>query len=103
MATNNTLGIIVNSNRFFEEVTHLVDAALEDQKKIRMHLLGPGWAYIHTRAYQRLRKAVYISLCAISAYQYAAEYIDLKDNSISVVDPRELSKLLKDCYRYVVF
>ena len=103
MKTNNTLGILVNSNRFFDQVSQLTDAALQDKKIVWMHLLGPGWAYIHTTAYKRLRKAVRISLCAISARQYAVPHVDLINKGISVVHPRELSKILKDCYRYVVF
>jgi hypothetical protein len=103
METQNTLGIIVNSNRYFDQVTHLADAAIRNKKIVRMLLLGQGLAYIHTTAYNRLRNAVRISLCSISSRQYISQHIDLTDKSIPVVHPMELSKILKECYRYVVF
>ena len=99
----NTLGIIVNSDRFFDQVTHLADAAIQEKKIVRMHLLGPGWAYIHTTAFNRLRKVVRMSLCALSARQYASQSDDILDHRIPVVHPKELSNILKECYRYVVF
>jgi len=103
MEIKNTLGIVVNSNRFFDQVTQLAEAALQDQKIVRVHLLGPGWAYIQTEAYMRLHKAVHISICAISARHYAAQHIDTTDPYLSVVHPKKLSKILQDCHRHVVF
>lgn len=102
MKPNNTLGIIVNSNRYFNYVTHLADAAVQEQKIVRMHLLGPGWAYIQTTAFNRLRKVVQISLCALSARQYASRQVELSNQGITVVQPGKLSKILKECHRYVV-
>jgi len=100
---NNTLGIVVNSNRYFNHVTHLADAALQDQKDVRVHLMGPGWAYIQTKDCKRLSKTVCMTLCMTSARRFAQGKLEKLDNIITLVNPDELSKILGDCSRYVVF
>ena len=100
---NNTLGIVVNSNRYFNYVTHLADAALQDQKDVRVHLMGPGSAYIQTKDCKRLSKTVSITLCMTSARWFAREKLEKFNNIITLVHPGELSKILGNCTRYVVF
>jgi hypothetical protein len=103
MNTRNALGIIVNSDRYFGFVTGLADAALNNEIPVRIHLLGPGWAYINTISYPRLSGLAQMSLCALSAQQYASQHVDNIENIISVVPPGDLSAVLQNCYRYVVF
>jgi len=103
MRANNTLGIIVNSNRYFSFVTSLADAALSNGKTVKIHLLGQGWEYIMTDAYQRLRHLARITLCALSAGRIEPQDAHRFQNRIEMIPPQELSTILAGCNRYVVF
>jgi len=45
-----TLGIIVNSDRYFDFVTHLAEAAAEHDKSVHIHLVGAGCQFAVTDA-----------------------------------------------------
>jgi hypothetical protein len=103
MAKKQTLGIIVNSNKYFSFVIKLADAALGKGKQVRIHLLGPGLEFIKTDACNRLSHLTQMSLCAFSAQQHALQPMDEIETGISLVPPRDLATILQGCYRYVVF
>ena len=103
MRTENTLGIIVNSNRYFSFVEKLADAALGQEKQVKIHLLGSGCEFIKTDACTRLSCLAQMTLCALSAQQSAVKPCDHHQTGVVVVPPQELSLILQDCYRYVVF
>lgn len=103
MREKQTLGIIVNSNRYFGFVTNLADAALDKERQVRIHLLGKGWEFIKTDACPRLSRLTRITLCELSAQQNASQYTHHIQRRIFIVPPQELSIILRDCYRYVVF
>ncbi len=103
MRAEKRLGIIVNSNRYFGFVEKLADAALGQEKQVRIHLLGSGCEFIKTDACTRLSRLVQMTLCALTAQQTAAKHFDHHQRGVVVVPPRELSVILQDCYRYVVF
>jgi len=103
MAEKHTLGIIVNSNKYFGFVTRLADAALGKGKQVRIHLLGSGWAFIKTDACNRLSHLTQITLCAFSAQQNASQNMNDIEPCISLVPPQALSMFLQGCDRYVVF
>ena len=99
MGAKDTLGIIVNSNRYFEFVSNLAEAAADHDKVVKIHLLGAGCQFAATDACMRLRRRTRITMCAKSAGQIsqgAKEHIPL-------VPPQELTRLLEQCDRYVVF
>jgi len=50
MHAKDTLGIIVNSNRYFDFVIKLAEAAADNQKQVRMHLVGAGCEFVKTEA-----------------------------------------------------
>lgn len=103
MEDKNTLGIIVNSNRYFGFVIKLADAALAKGKQVRIHLLGSGWEFIKTDACTRLSHRTHLTLCAMSAQQNTAQYVVDIGPRISIVPSQVLSMILQSCYRYVVF
>ena len=103
MRAENRLGIIVNSNRYFGFVEKLADAALAQEKQVRIHLLGSGCEFIKTDACTRLSRLVQMTLCSFTAKQDAEKHFDHHQRGVVVVPPQELSLILKDCHRYVVF
>jgi len=103
MEKNQTLGIIVNSNRYFSFVMNLADAAMGKGKQVRIHLLGSGWEFIKTGACKRLSRRTQMSLCVLSVPQDALQQMDNIEPGISLVAPQELSVILQGCHRYVVF
>ena len=103
MRAENRLGIIVNSNRYFGFVEKLADAALEQDKQVRIHLLGPGCEFIKTDACTRLSRLTQVTLCKLTVQQHAGELSGHPQHDVVAVPSRELSLILKDCKRYVVF
>jgi len=103
MTSKNTLGIVVNSNRYFEYVTKMTDAALKKDKQVRIYLLGTGIEYTRTKAYARLSRKTRISLCADSEQGTACPGESKTGGDGNFVPPRELISILQRCHRYVVF
>jgi hypothetical protein len=103
MRTENRLGIIVNSKRYFGFVEKLADAALGQEKQVRIHLLGPGCEFINTGACRRLSRLVQVTLCTLTLQQHAGKSSGYSQRGVVVVPPQELSLILKDCNRWVVF
>lgn len=103
MDRENRLGIIVNSNRYFGFVEKLAHAALEQRKQVSIHLLGSGCEFVETDACTRLYPLVRMTLCLPGGHQKMGNPRGHSLPGVSVVPPRELSRFLKDCHRYVVF
>jgi len=103
MRAENTLGIIVNSSRYFDYVEKMADAALGQKKQVRIHLLGPGCGFIKTDAGARLSRLTRMTLCAFTVQQGAGNHFDHHQPDVMVVPPQALSVILQDYYRYVVF
>ena len=103
MRAENRLGILVNSNRYFDFVEKLADAALMRGKQVRIHLLGSGCEFIHTDACLRLSRLVQMTLCPCTPQQGSEAPGKVGQHGVDVVPPRELSAILQDCHRYVVF
>jgi len=103
MREKHTLGIVVNSNRYFGFVTKLADAALGKGKQVRIHLLGSGWEFIKTDACNRLSHLTQITLCAFSFQQNAPQHMNDIEPCISLVPPQALSMIMQGCDRHVVF
>ena len=103
MHTKDTLGIVVNSNRYFNFVTHLAEAAADHDKVVRIHLLGEGCEFVITDACMRLSHRARVSMCTKSAEKLIPMDGELLNEHISLVSPQELTLLLQQCDRYVVF
>lgn len=103
MRAENRLGIIVNSNRYFGFVEKLADAALEREKQVRIHLLGSGCEFIKTDACTRLSQLARVTICALTLQENAGKLSNHSQCGVVVVPAQELSLVLKDCKRCVVF
>ena len=103
MASKNTLGIVVNSNRYFEFVTQMTDAALGRDKQVRICLLGSGIEYTRTNAYARLSRKIRVSLCGDRGQTTACLAGSKPGGYGNLVPLRELTSILQNCDRYVVF
>lgn len=103
MRAENRLGIVVNSNRYFDFVEKLTDAALEQGKQVRIHLLGSGCEFMHTDACLRLSRLVQMTLCPAIPQRDGGAPGKVCQRGVDVVPPRELSAILQNCHRYVVF
>lgn len=103
MHVKDTLGIVVNSNRYFDFVVNLAEAAAEHDKVVHIHLLGAGCEFIITDGCMRLSRWVQITMCSKSAQQIVQEEAERVKDRICMVPPQELTRLLKQCDRYVVF
>ena len=98
-----TLGIIVNTNRYFDFVSPLVEAAADHNKSVHIHLVGSGCQFAVTDACMRLSQKAWITMCAKSARQMVPGIEEGIKGRISLVPPEDLTKLLKQCDRHVVF
>lgn len=103
MQTKGTLGIIVNSNKYFEFVVLLAQAAADQDTAVHIHLLGSGCQFALTDACMRISRQVRITMCATSADKMAQGAAEAANGRISLVPPRELTRLLEQCDRHVVF
>ena len=98
-----TLGIIVNSNRYFDFVTHLAEAAAEHNKSIHIHLVGAGCQFAVTDACLQLSDRAQITMCAKSSIKMEQMLGQEIKDRIPLVPPQALTTLLKRCARHVVF
>ena len=98
-----SLGIIVNSNRYFGFVARMAEAALAKRRPVRIHLIGPGCAFLKTPDCVRLSASATITLCDLSVRQLALDDLGPIQGRVSRVPPEELSMILEHCGRYVVF
>jgi predicted peroxiredoxin len=98
-----TLGIIVNSNRYFDYVTHLAEAAAAHGKTVRIHLLGAGCQYAATDACMQLNNLAQFTMCAKSSQQMERVFVKRIAEHIPLVPPQTLTRLLEQCDRHVVF
>jgi hypothetical protein len=103
MGKKQTLGIIINSNRYFSYVMKLADASMDKGKQVRIHMLGSGCEFIKTDACTRLSRLCQMTLCALTEQQNAVKTFDLHHPGVAVVPPQALSLIIQDCHRYVVF
>ena len=101
--TKQILGIIVNSSRYFDFVANLAEAAAGSGKAVHIHLLGAGCGFALTDACRRLSRQARITVCSQSAAKMAPVIGCGDMNELCLVPPQELTRLLKQCDRHVVF
>ncbi|MBW1892059.1 MAG: hypothetical protein JRI93_16400, partial [Deltaproteobacteria bacterium] len=89
--------------RLIESQTVEGEAAVDNQKQVRMHLVGAGCAFVKTEACIHLSRQVPITLCAASAKTMAAQDVDRLPERIALVPPQALMRILEQCDRHVVF
>lgn len=101
--TKDTLGIIVNSNRYFEFVSLLAEAAVDLNKSVHIHMVGAGCQFAGTEACKRLRHKARITMCAQSVRRMPRGVDEGLKKHVSLVPAKDLTRLLTHCDRHVVF
>ena len=103
METDETLGILVNSNQYFDFVLKLAEAATAKGKHVNIHLQGPGLDLIDSDSFEHLLNIAGISISA-TGLRCSARTIQHKfPKSLNVVTPKKLNSMLNECKRHVVF
>ena len=62
MEADKTLGILVNSNQYFDFVLMLTEAATAKGKHVKIHLQGPGLDLIDSDSFEHLLNIARISM-----------------------------------------
>ena len=66
MDVHGKLSILVQSDRHFDFVENLTEAALEKGKQVKIHILGDGVAFINSITFAHLIHMAQISICSDS-------------------------------------
>ena len=103
METDETLGILVNSNQYFDFVLKLAEAATAKGKHVKIHLQGPGLDLIDSDSFEHLIDIAGISISAAGMCSSARAIQHKFTKSLNVVTPKNLRCLLSECKRHVVF
>lgn len=98
-----TLGILVHSGRHFDYVRALTDAAVRKGKQVRICLMGPGTAMIHSNLPSRLDTGVRLFVCGSGGDEFEWMPPTARPTRIEVVSAARLMKILKSCDRHVAF
>jgi hypothetical protein len=103
METDETLGILVNSNQYFDFVLKLAEAATAKGKHVKIHLQGPGLDLIALDSFEHLLNMARISISAAGLHSSVATVQQKFSKSVEVVTPKKLNRMLNECKRHVVF
>jgi len=103
METDETLGILVNSNQHFDFVLKLAEAATAKGKHVKIHLQGPGLDLIASDFFEHLLNIAQISISAAGLRGSAATVQQKFPKSLKTVTPKKLNSMLNECKRHVVF
>ena len=98
-----TLGILVNSDRYFDQVEKLTHAALQKGKRVRIHLWGDGLAMIGTKLFERLSQRVRITVCSESALGFSTGERGELTKKVEMISPGEMASAFQECHRHLVF
>ena len=103
METDETLGILVNSNQYFDFVLKLAEAASAKGKHVKIHLQGQGLELIASDSFGHLLNIARISTSAAGLRCSAVTVQQKFSKSLKVVTPKKLNRMLNECKRHVVF
>ena len=103
METDETLGILVNSNQYFDFVLNLAEAATAKGKHVKIHLQGPGLDLIDSDSFEHLLNIARISISAVGSRSSAVTVQQKFPKSLKVVTSKKLNSMLNECKRHVVF
>lgn len=103
MKTDDTLGILVNSNQHFDLVLKLAEAATSKGKHVKIHLQGPGTGLVDSDPFEHLLNNPRISISA-NDFRHSAAAGQHKDaKPLKTVASKKLNRILNECKRHVVF
>lgn len=84
----NTLGILITSEKYFDQVSHLAEAACAEGKDVRIVFSGTGVLSTLRPEFEALAKKVKISICDVSFRAYG---LDAKKRKISGLSRESLA------------
>ena len=101
--TPQTLGILVNSDKYFDYVLRLAQAASERGKQVRVHVLDKGFGLFSAKEFSDLSRLANVTACSAGMASPAGEKPVLLPQTVAVVPPERLADILREFDRTVVF
>ncbi len=103
METHGRLSILVKSDRHFDFVEKLTEAAFQKRREVKIHMMGAGVALLWANPFSRLAEVAQISICDDSFDKFHANKIPPIPESVQIVPPEQISKIIEWSDRNVVF
>jgi hypothetical protein len=100
--TGQVLGILVNSDKYFEHVLKLAEAATASGKKVRVHVLDKGLGLFCAGQFAPLSRLAQITVCGDLAASASRAPLQLPD-TVKIVSARRVADLMRGFDRTVVF
>ncbi len=97
------LCILVKSDRYFDLVEQLSEAAFQQKRQVKIHILGAGVALLCAKPFARLTEVAQISICTDSVDKFHANNISSIPESVRIVPPELVSRIIEWGDRNVVF
>jgi hypothetical protein len=97
------LGILVNSDKYFDYVLKLAQAATNGGKLVRIHVLDKGFGLFSAREFPALKRLANVTACAAGMASTAGEKPILLPQTVAAVPPERLTDILMEFDRTVVF
>ena len=103
MINDSILGILVNSDKYFDFVYMLTEAACAKGRTVNIHLHETGLGLIFFAGFGRLSQMAKITICEVGPEKLATELNGRIPESVTIVSARNLAAMFKSWARYVVF
>ena len=98
-----TLGILVNSDKYFEYVLKLAEAATAKGRQVRILVLGKGVRLFATDEFARLSRMAQITAGATDRGNLGFQETDPLPDTVTVVSAQKFMDVLGEFDRTVVF
>ena len=97
-----TLGILVSSTQFADQIAAIVEAARQSKIALRFHFTGPGVCVIVTHHFEPLISHRHVTVCRESARQFdLATDIDQMIPGC-MTSAKQIPSVLKNCDKRLV-
>lgn len=103
MTNKNVLGILVNTNKHFDFVLMLAEAAFAKKLTVSIHLRENGLDLILAATFARLSQLAQITICDLSMRKRSAEFVRQIPDSVISLPPGHLAEMFNTWERHVVF
>jgi hypothetical protein len=101
--TGHILGILVNSDRYFDYVLKLSEAAFAAGKDVWIHVLEKGFGLFAAGQFADLSRIARITACAAGQVRPTAEGPCQLPATVEIVSAGEFAEILRSFDRTVVF
>ena len=98
-----TLGMIITSDRYPDQVWSLARTANEKKLAVRIHLTGPGVRLIHQPGFRQLAQWAAVTVCNESATFYLPEGCLGNEYPQWIAQSNQMARLIAECDRHLVF